>query len=189
MNRLPAQEWLVIFIIIAILGLVVFVTLIQNSSSLPATGIAHEPLPSTIEVHIEGAVRHPGLYVFPVGTRLEEALEQAEPLPEAHLSRLKKQRILRDGQKIKVPAKATLTIFLKGAVKQEESIQVLEGARLEDLIQLADLSDQADIAKLKKRRLLKDQEVVYIPEKKVKAKKARTKKSKKEKDILDSSSQ
>jgi len=59
-----------------------------------------------IAVHVAGAVAHPGVYRLPAGSRVADAVEKAEPLPDADLDALNLARVLKDGEKVSVLAKA-----------------------------------------------------------------------------------
>lgn len=70
-----------------------------------AVAPALTPLTSTtsIEVYIVGAVRHPGVYRLPAGSRVYQLLQAAGgPLPEANLVALNLAAILHDGEEIYV---------------------------------------------------------------------------------------
>lgn len=54
-------------------------------------------------VHVVGAVEKPGVYRFTEGERVNAAIEQAVPLPEADLSQLNLALPLVDGKQINVP--------------------------------------------------------------------------------------
>lgn len=56
-----------------------------------------------IQVHVVGAVEGPGVYALPAGSRIDDALKLARPLPEAHLARLNLALPLQDGLQIHVP--------------------------------------------------------------------------------------
>jgi competence protein ComEA helix-hairpin-helix repeat region len=58
-----------------------------------------------IIVYITGAVEKPGLLKLAVGARLDDALKQGHPLPEANLEGINPAEKLKDGQKIVVPFK------------------------------------------------------------------------------------
>jgi len=57
-----------------------------------------------LTVHISGEVKRPGAYVFSTGSCLSGALERAEVKSTGYTKHLNKAEILRDGQKIYVPA-------------------------------------------------------------------------------------
>ncbi|MHB8125909.1 MAG: helix-hairpin-helix domain-containing protein [Desulfitobacteriaceae bacterium] len=58
-----------------------------------------------IVVYITGAVEKPGLIKLTVDSRLDDALKQGHPLPEANLEGINPAERLKDGQKIVVPYK------------------------------------------------------------------------------------
>ncbi|KAF0091524.1 MAG: competence protein ComEA [Fusobacteria bacterium] len=54
-------------------------------------------------VNIKGAVKNPGIYEFPLNSRVNDALEKAEPLENADLLPLNLAMFLKDEQDIYVP--------------------------------------------------------------------------------------
>lgn len=58
-----------------------------------------------IIVYVSGAVEKPGLVHLPVNARLNDALQQANPLPEANVDQINPAEKLKDGQKVIVPYK------------------------------------------------------------------------------------
>jgi len=62
------------------------------------------PTPTDVVVYVDGAVRKPGVYALPPGSRLQDALVRAGgPLPNADLRGLNLAQPLQDGQRIYVP--------------------------------------------------------------------------------------
>jgi competence protein ComEA len=61
-----------------------------------------------IKVHVAGAVENPGLYEFPAGARVMDAVEKAVPDPEADINLLNLAAVLSDGQKVQVPRKGVI---------------------------------------------------------------------------------
>ncbi|MGI9861602.1 ComEA family DNA-binding protein [Moorella naiadis] len=57
----------------------------------------------TIQVHVTGAVKLPGVYELPAGARVNEAVNLAGLLPEANANALNLAAPLNDGQQIVVP--------------------------------------------------------------------------------------
>lgn len=58
-----------------------------------------------IVVYVAGAVERPGLVHLAVDARLNDALKQVSPLPEANVDQMNPAEKLKDGQKITVPFK------------------------------------------------------------------------------------
>ena len=68
-----------------------------GAATPPASG-------ATILVHVAGAVRRPGLYEMPAGSRIADGIDLARgPKPTADLNALNLAEPLADGQKIDVP--------------------------------------------------------------------------------------
>jgi competence protein ComEA len=62
-----------------------------------------------IVVHVAGAVRHPGVYRLPDGTRVEGAIRRAGgPTRKANLDALNLAAKLSDGRQVLVPSRATV---------------------------------------------------------------------------------
>jgi competence protein ComEA len=66
------------------------------------------PTPSPIRVHVTGAVHHPDVYLLPVDSIFEAAIEAAGGgLPEADLGRVNLAAPIEDGQHIFIPFQVT----------------------------------------------------------------------------------
>ncbi|MFA0733096.1 MAG: hypothetical protein RJAPGHWK_000300 [Candidatus Fervidibacter sp.] len=61
--------------------------------------------PPRLKVHVKGAVRKPGVYALPFGSRVEEAVRLAQATPDADLDALNLAAFLEGGQEILVPRK------------------------------------------------------------------------------------
>lgn len=103
-TKLPQREWVVVGLIAVGMLVLALVTWIRGDKTTATIDAPHYLVSQEIEVRIEGAVEKPGLYTLKRGAVLSEALELAVPSPEANLKKYKMDRILRDGQTIKVPA-------------------------------------------------------------------------------------
>lgn len=89
---------LLIILLIGVIGIILIG--IKNSSPRHYS----RSKPSFLVVQIEGAVRQPGVYYLPLGTRMGEAIMRAGgALEGADLSKMNLASPLKDGQKIHVP--------------------------------------------------------------------------------------
>jgi len=98
-----------------------------------------------IAVHVAGMVARPGVYRLPPGSRVADAVQKADPLPDADLNALNLAKVLKDGEKIPVPAKVPDTVipgmpgFTPAAMKASGStggkinINTADAAELEKL--------------------------------------------------------
>lgn len=70
-----------------------------------ASSAAKENKEKTIQVYVSGAVREPGIYTLPAGSRTMTALEAAGGMrPDARAERVNLAKKLRDGSHVYVPA-------------------------------------------------------------------------------------
>lgn len=159
------HEWLAVALML--LGICGFAGFSYNhySESLP---VACEKVlaaveKETIEVVVEGAIKHPGTHVLPRDSCLGAVLSQVEPLPEADLRGFRKNQKLRDGQTVRIPERPLITVYLTGAVETPGAKQVRQGASLSSLPQLCALHPQADTKNLRRKRALVDEEHIHVP--------------------------
>lgn len=66
--------------------------------------------PAAIKVHIKGAVKYPGVYEFPTGARVDDAVKKAQPLPSADINALNLAAFLKDGEEVFVPDKRSQSL-------------------------------------------------------------------------------
>lgn len=164
-SKLPIYEWLIIVLLLLILFVLIMIAYVRQEKALPPTATPYELVKSQFEVTIQGAVSKPGTYLIKKGSLLEEAIELARPLPEADLRSFRRYSKVRDGQKINVPTKQMITVTLEGAIENPGPIQVPKGSRLEELIPYLQFTPEADVKKIQRKRRLKDQEVIHVPQK------------------------
>lgn len=69
----------------------------------PASTSASPSGPVVVVVDVVGAVREPGVYRFPDGARVQDAVRKARPLPGAELAALNLAERLADGEQVVVP--------------------------------------------------------------------------------------
>lgn len=70
---------------------------------VPATNDSASEEKVLMVVHVDGAVEKPGIYKFPAGSRVNDAIAQAVSLPEADISSVNLAAPLKDGQKLVIP--------------------------------------------------------------------------------------
>lgn len=164
--KLPVHEWIAIWAIISLLFTITLITAVFNNSSTEVpTDPPHLLIAENIEIVIEGAVENPGCYQVKRGSRVEDILALGKPLPDADIRRLKLKAKVRDGQFIRIPRYQMITVFLEGEVKNPGALQVRKGTKLNDLLTMLEWPEEADLRTLKKKRNLKDQEVIKVSSK------------------------
>lgn len=167
-SHLAPAEWLAV---IAIMGFLIMLTALSmlGSGDLEDLdlGAPHHLKPQFFEVLIQGAVTKPGSYQVPVEARIKEIVALAEPSPEADLKGIKATSKVRNGQVINVPAKEMIEIKVSGAVKgKAQTVKIPRGTRLNELEAYVAFDGKADIAKLDRKRYLRNGEEVVVPYKK-----------------------
>ena len=79
---------------------------IQLVTATPESATLTTPTPSTVQVHVVGAVKNPGVYVLPENARNIDAITAAGgATSEADLERINLSEFIRDGQRVYVPYK------------------------------------------------------------------------------------
>ena len=76
-----------------------------NASDVAYHVKSSELKPAIIKAHVKGAVKYPGVYEFPTGVRVDDAVRKAQPLPSADINALNLAAFLKDGEEIFVPDK------------------------------------------------------------------------------------
>lgn len=169
MQKLPVYEWTIILLFSAILVVLSAFALLRSKPT-PSDYVLPSIPPSTfIEVWVSGQVADPGLYKLPLKCTLKYLLELAIPLESADLSELNYRRKLHDGQKIHIPERVLITIYVSGAVEEEGAVQVLSGTRYNELGKQLKMLPDADLKTInQKTRFVKEGETILIPFKKAK---------------------
>jgi competence protein ComEA len=98
------REWAALSIAGSLLYALIAINFRPESRPLP---VQDKP-PPLLEIHIEGAVQHPGTYQVRPGTFLKEVLKKAKPLRGADLSALGIKRPLSSSEAIVVLRRPSL---------------------------------------------------------------------------------
>jgi competence protein ComEA len=109
----------VIWVVAAVLGAFALWRLTSSDGGAAAGGAMRIDRPAAsasasgrarIYVHVAGAVRRPGVFRLPSGSRVESAVERAGgPVPRADLTGINLAARLEDGQQVVVPARAAVS--------------------------------------------------------------------------------
>ncbi len=166
-STLKVYEWLAISSLIIILGIMALIACFFKSPSQLSDKLlpAFQPL-SKIEVAVKGHVDKPGIYTVLPHTTVKDMLALAEVRPNADLRRWRLERPIKRSCDINVKQRSMIQVHLKGAVKSPGPLLIPKGSRLEDLISLADLSENANRDSLRRKRKLHPDEIIIVPEEK-----------------------
>jgi hypothetical protein len=125
---------------------------------------SEESLLSNISLEITGAVYKPGVYQVASGTPLAVVLNKARVKPFADLSNLEAVLIEQSGE-IEIPFLKEIGIEVLGCVERTHHLSLPAGSRICDLKKLLSVTKEADLSFFKKKRILKNNEVITIPAK------------------------
>lgn len=100
-----SRNWLAGVLLVAALGAAVALAapLLHRPAAPPVQLVASSAAPPTVQIHIVGAVRQPGVYALPAGSRVADAVEAAGAADDADLAALNLAARLTDGQRLRVP--------------------------------------------------------------------------------------
>ncbi len=135
-----------------------------------------------ITVSIEGAVTYPGKYDVEYNSRLFDLVEYAGGFTEkADTDRIRANYYLKNGKSYYIPKKPEkITVTINGAVKNPQTLSVVEGSKLLEVIEsIGGFTLDAD-KRFLKNYYLKDDDVYSIPYRK----KSRTGKRKTENNLI-----
>jgi hypothetical protein len=156
-TSLRLAEWLVVFSVLLILIAFSLVAKIQAfRARIP---LVHER--AQVEVTILGHVSKPGCYAVEWGSSLSEVLVKANPKLYANVQELPCHEQMVKNCTYTVEKLEALTVFVEGACESAE-LRVLVGSRVCDLRGLIQFHPNADLSLFKKKRYLKNKEIIKI---------------------------
>lgn len=105
-----------------------------------------------LKVHVKGAVQRPFVYTLPFGSRVIDAVQKAQPRPDADLNALNLADFLEDGQEVIVPSKNrfanTSTLALPSTAASLSPSQVKQSAKTQPKIIHLNSATETDLAHL-----------------------------------------
>lgn len=104
---LKNRETISVLILVALIGAMTLHALKVSVNELSVETQIQSCAMKAIVVTIEGAVAKPGRYHFKKGTTLKDVLSSIELLPEADVSKMNMEQVLKKCRKIKIPFKKT----------------------------------------------------------------------------------
>ena len=161
-NELQIPEWMAVLTVMVCLGFTVVVVYWQNGAIEELKQTASHPITDPyLSITIEGAVGNPGTIKVKKGSLLQEALQLAEILPDADLSKLKLDKRVRKGQKIWVPSQKWVVL----EVEELGKVKVPKGTRFNELPKLITIPEGVDRGWFRSKKVLKDGEKIILKRK------------------------
>ena len=158
--KLRFTEWTLTGAFLLVLISLVLIAKIQAHRLSVNTVLAPPP----VEIVLEGEVERPGTYLTPLGTPLHDVVRKAGPKRFADVSFILPETRVTAPLHLKLQPLTHLTITVEGAVTAPGSLTVPIGTRISDLKKYLTLTPDADRTFFKKRRLLKNNEKITIPQ-------------------------
>lgn len=163
-SSLRTSEWVLFFSFLSILLSLFIISKMTSARSLDRLrDMPAAPLPiEMISVEIVGCVQKPGTYSLPKGTTAQLALRKARLKPFADLSAINLNQILEYSCQLDVPALKEIHVEVRGCVKENMTLTLPAGSRICDLKGKVELTSEANKAFFKRRRLLKEGEIIEV---------------------------
>lgn len=164
-RSLRSSEWVLVGSLLLIFASLLFIakiTAIRSSSFLETRTLPSHPL---CPIRIEGAVKKPGTYSVLPGTPLKKVLAKSQPHRFADLRSLDMTARVEGPLEIHLNELTAISIQIEGAVPVPFTISLPVGTKVSDLRTKIALNAEADLSIFKSRRLLKDGEILKVPEK------------------------
>jgi len=166
---LKPPERAAIVVVGGLLALLIVSTLLNVPGRPPQMG---EPVflfaPKTIEVEVEGAVSHGGLYEMAAGSTVGDLLEEAVVCDRCDLRGLDLGAKLRNHQRIDIPSMEWIVVEVWGEGVCPEKIRLPKGSTVGALLKEAQLDPDAALWRLRKREPLSDGDRIEIRKKRPK---------------------
>lgn len=161
-TSLKVHEWLAITIVIAMLASLALITKVNGSRV--ASQLQSNPIKThhDFDILVKGAVDFPGIYHLHSEMQMKDILVLAGVKEGADLRRYNMEAWVKKGRVVHVPNRQFITVFVEGAVNGPTTIKLPKGSKVNELLNVVALTDDADVETLQKKRLLKDNEVISI---------------------------
>ncbi len=163
-KSLPSSEWLLVaslLMIMASLVVIAKVNAYRAASSITAKDLQQEE----IWVTIEGAVAKPGRYRALSGQTIGEVVRKARPNPFADLKKIPLKEIVEAPMQLQIEELSEVQVFIQGAVAEPVEIRVPARTRICDLKSKVSLTAEADKTFFRRRKMVKDGEILEVPKK------------------------
>lgn len=164
MRRAEWKVTLLVLLLFVVFGLIAKINIYKASEVLACRSKSKNTNPATVAVSISGAVSRPGVYNIKSGTPLGKVLAKARPSACADLRALDLGMPLFSTASFHVEKLKTLVIYLCFAGEEKQRIEIEAGSRVCDLLSKIPLLAHVQKASFKSRRLLKDGEMIHLPQ-------------------------
>ncbi len=170
-NSLVSSEWFLVLSLLAILASLVILAKINVYRASVLMDVRVLAPEEPVSITIEGAVSKPGTYKVIPGSTLAQVLKKARPKTYANLKEIDLTQRVKAPHTLVIEELSEITVFIDGAVESPQELRLPPKTRICDLKSKVQFTTDADPellkAFLKKRRELKDGEILWVPKKSV----------------------
>lgn len=158
-NALLLREWLALAFFAAFFLAVIFFSLIENwDKSAQVRNI----FDGEIKIYIDGEVDNPGMFSVKEGTTLLQALNQAGLKNSSNIEKIDLNRVVLDGERLKIRARKMVKIRLIYPGALEEELEVPHGTKKTDIEERFKGNGYQIQFENKRRTLLRDGDKVML---------------------------
>lgn len=168
-KSLESSEWILSVSLVLILASLFIISRCHEHRKKSQLIAVADAIEHPVDIRISGEVLRPGLYPALPGTRIGDLIKKSRPKRFADLRGIDLDRPIDKSMDISIPLLSEIAIRIEGAVIEPLDLKMLPGSRICDLKSKIQCERDADLRYLKRRRLLKDGEIVIIPRKELPA--------------------
>lgn len=162
-KSLNVSEWVISgSLILILLSLLLISHFHQHRKKLQISAIK-ESVESQIDIEISGEVSRPGVFSVVPGTRIGDLIKKSRPKRYADLSSIDLDSPALVACELIIPQLKELNVKIEGAVAVPIVLKMPIGSRISDLKSKIQSEQDADLGFFKRRRLLKNEEIITIP--------------------------
>ena len=167
MNHLTRTEWVFGLSLLFLLGSFFVIAKTTSFRSLEHLQLREElqtiPL---IAVEVSGSIQKPGVFQVPQGSTIRTLVRKARLKPTADCSGIDLDHAFEESGSLFIPALEKIIVEVQGCVEENVSLEMPAGSRISDLKGHVNLTPDADPAFFRRRKMLKNNEIIQIPPKK-----------------------
>jgi hypothetical protein len=160
------SDWVFVASLVLVMVSLILVAKINGSRAFSAVDL-HRLRQEMILVTVDGAVAKPGQYSVLSGTRVGDVLKRARVKPLADLSAVVVDELIDSPRHIQVGELLEIKVFIRGEVKEPLEITLPSCSRICDLKTKVMLTEESDLQFFKRKKRLKNGEILEVPKKTV----------------------
>ena len=164
-KSLQTSEWVLSASLVILLISFLAVTKFHEHRKYSQCKVPAAKLENTLDVSIVGEVSKPGVYRALLGSRLGDLVKKSKPKRFADLQMIDLDSPVEKSLNIEIAQLKELSVRIEGAVLEPIELKVAPGSRVCDLKSKIQCSENADLKYFKRRRLLKNGELILVPAK------------------------